>query len=441
MDDFGGHIKEAFRAGRTLAIADVAADDRITAAELAAYHALGFRAFVGIPLLKEGRFVAGLGIHSATPREWSQIEVAIAEATADRTWAALERARAGTASREAAERLQETLTAARMANWRWEPETGRIATSANMEELLGLPEGVSFSNSAQSFEIVHPEDRPAHQAMVETAGHRGEGWHGQFRIIRPRDGQVAWLEERASPARDPVTGKTHILGLVWEVTERHRMEERQAMLLHELQHRVRNILAVVRSLARRTTQTAGSVEEVGQLLDGRIDALARTQAVLARAVGAGVDLEMLVSEELLAQAPGMAGIEIGGPQVTLSSKAAEVLTLAIHELATNATRYGAIGQGGSIQVAWGVARPGEGPDWLHLIWTERGVKVIAAGPRREGLGTEAIERRVAYELKGRGRMELRPGGITAEISFPLLAGESILETDPSIFGDDDGMAT
>ncbi|PPS40264.1 ATP-binding protein [Chroococcidiopsis sp. TS-821] len=100
MDDFGVYVKEAFRAGQTLAVANVATDPRVSAAELAAYDALGFRSFVGIPLIKDGRFVVGIGLHHATPRNWTDEELAIAEETADRTWAAVERARAEAALRE-----------------------------------------------------------------------------------------------------------------------------------------------------------------------------------------------------------------------------------------------------------------------------------------------------------------------------------------------------
>lgn len=109
LDDFGPHLKLAFRAGGTLAVDDVAADPRIGATELAAYDALGFRAFIGVPLVKQGRFVALLGLYHATPRHWSEAEVALTEDTAERIWAAVERARVEAALREADRRKDEFL--------------------------------------------------------------------------------------------------------------------------------------------------------------------------------------------------------------------------------------------------------------------------------------------------------------------------------------------
>ena len=213
--------------------------------------------------------------------------------------------------------------------------------------------------------------------------------------------------------------------VVVDIDELKRAEVRQAMLLAELQHRVRNSLAMVRSVVRRTMGSADSVEEAAELLDGRIDALARTQTLLTRAAGAGIDLEGLIREELLAQGADDARIMVKGPVVLLAAKAAEVLTLAMHELATNAAKYGAIGSNGKLEVAWRVASRPKGPECLKLTWTELGVPIIAAAARRKGFGTELIEQRVPYELNGQAEMKFRPGGLRVEISFPLI-GENIV---------------
>ena len=119
---------------------------------------------------------------------------------------------------------------------------------------------------------------------------------------------------------------------------------------------------------------------------------------------------------------------VGGPEVSLAPKAAEVLTLAVHELATNATKYGALGQdAGRLSVSWRQETE-DGQPWLRLFWNETNVAVASAAPRRQGFGVELVTRRVPYELKGRANMELRPGGLECLIEFPLVRGESVLAT-------------
>ena len=112
----------------------------------------------------------------------------------------------------------------------------------------------------------------------------------------------------------------------------------------------------------------------------------------------------------------------------LSPKAAEVLTLAIHELATNSVKYGALGQdAGRLEIAWRRERQ-DGVEWLRSEWSETGVALQAADAGRSGFGTELITRRVPYELQGHGRIEMRPGGVHCTVDLPLIPGESILAT-------------
>ena len=156
--------------------------------------------------------------------------------------------------------------------------------------------------------------------------------------------------------------------------------------------------------------------------------MARTQVILTRNPGAGVDVEDLVREELLSQAIGDSQVGIDGPETRLSSKAAEVLNLAVHELATNSIKFGALRErNGRVAIAWTVGTQA-GQPWLRFAWIESGVRVAAVAPRREGFGSELITRRVPYELQGKGTFELKPGGIHCIIEFPLTDRESILET-------------
>lgn len=198
---------------------------------------------------------------------------------------------------------------------------------------------------------------------------------------------------------------------------RNRLESTQ-VLLRELQHRVRNILAVVRSLAQRTGNASDSVEAYSRMLEGRINAMARTHSMLTSAPEASVDLHSLIKSEL--QAPGGDRsdnkLSISGPRVMLSGKAAGSLTMAVHELATNAVKYGALSVlNGHVYVSWEI-KDDRDPRML-LTWRETNVKV--SPPSRRGFGSELLEKVVPYDFGGTGRMEFKPGGLTCVLDLPL----------------------
>jgi two-component sensor histidine kinase len=203
-------------------------------------------------------------------------------------------------------------------------------------------------------------------------------------------------------------------------------EANQRLLVAELQHRVRNILAVTRSIIRRTLPGKTDVQDFVQHLEGRIDALARTQALLTRSPGMPVDLEEIVRDELLAQAAREPKYAVAGPRVCLHPQAAEVITLAVHELATNSVKYGALAEDrGKIRIGWDQDRDGE-DHWLKLRWVESGVELNGTS-RKAGFGTELITRRVPYELGGSGELIFNKTGLTAVIEFPLKQADSILQ--------------
>ena len=198
-------------------------------------------------------------------------------------------------------------------------------------------------------------------------------------------------------------------------------------MLAELQHRVRNVLALVNALLNQGDVTLSTVE-FRDRLSGRIKAMSRTQSLLTRGAGQGVDLEGMVREELVAQGAGEDQFMLRGAGVTLPPKAAEVLTLAVHELATNASKYGALSQPGcTINVEWRLEGRGD-QTWLNFEWTEHGLNLrTEMQPQRKGFGTELITGRVPYELGGQGEMRVLASGLACRIGFPLKPGESILQ--------------
>ena len=204
-----------------------------------------------------------------------------------------------------------------------------------------------------------------------------------------------------------------------DVTAITRAEERQRLLLGELQHRVRNTLGVVRSIARRSAETSGSVEDYAAHLDGRLNAFARTQALVTRDPEGGVDLEFLVVEELLGyNAHEGEQLRISGPPVRFQPKAAETFALAIHELATNAIKYGALSQpAGHVDVSWRVDDAAD-PTRIIFDWREKAGPRVKP-PQRKGFGSELLERTLAFELKGKTTLTFNASGLQCTIAIPL----------------------
>ncbi|HET9576249.1 MAG TPA: PAS domain-containing protein [Usitatibacter sp.] len=134
--------------------------------------------------------------------------------------------------------MNAALVAGRAATWAWDPAADRMTMSRGMEALYGLNPGESFRSVNQRLQLVHPEDRDARRALVEAAVRSHGGWHSEFRIVRPADGKVAWIEEHAQAVRDPRTGEHEMLGVAWDITERKRGEEALRRAREELEARI-----------------------------------------------------------------------------------------------------------------------------------------------------------------------------------------------------------
>ena len=194
-------------------------------------------------------------------------------------------------------------------------------------------------------------------------------------------------------------------------------ELRERALRRELQHRVRNVLAVVRSIYRRSRESGASQEEFAEHFEGRLTAVARYQTHVDGTETGGIEVEDMVRDELLETGClDLPDCTIAGPPIRLSQKPAELMGLAIHELATNSIKFGALAQGAALDVAWSfdAAR-----GLLRFRWKESGVSVAGFAPRPTGFGRQLIEEALPYQLGATTSFDLRPGGLDCSIELPL----------------------
>lgn len=201
--------------------------------------------------------------------------------------------------------------------------------------------------------------------------------------------------------------------------ELQRSREHQRTQSLEQQHRVRNLLALVRSIIRRSSYAGASAEDFSSHLEARVSALARTQGALAVDGRVGSDLEDLLRAEFAANAVRDSQFSISGPPVRLSSRGTETMALLLHELTINALKFGALTEtSGQISIDWSIDQEAT-PPLMRWRWCESGVGAAEPAPQRRGFGQELIERVLPYELGARTTLTFAPGGVRCELELPL----------------------
>jgi PAS domain S-box-containing protein len=294
----------------------------------------------------------------------------------------------------------------------------------------GSPQWISFTGLSldQSvgfgwLDAVHRDDLDATQAGWSKAQETGE-YSVVHRVRRAADGEYRWHQTRAKPVDLKSEGSDWI-GTMTDVHDLHEMQSRQQVLMQELQHRTRNLLSVVQSIATRTIRASQSLDAFRTEFESRLGALSRVQSLLARVDDHQIDLPKLVAAELAAHSDdGLASdkIHVEGPSINLPAAAAQAIGLALHELATNAVKYGALSkQEGKLTVRWDVKD--EGPNTrVSLTWIESGVPLpIETISKRRGYGTELIERALPYQLQARTKLTFASDGVHCEIEVPVSA--------------------
>ncbi|HEU4625488.1 MAG TPA: PAS domain-containing protein [Steroidobacteraceae bacterium] len=293
--------------------------------------------------------------------------------------------------------------------WTW--------ASPQWTQLTGQPE--LHSHGSGWLDMVHPDDRPRVKSQWEHA-RVTESFALDYRVWHVKENRYRAFKTRARPVHDDAGRIVEWLGTSTDVDELEQSHAREQVLNAELQHRTRNLLALVRSLTRQTLGPERCAPNDLDVLDSRLAALGRVQKLLDGSIP-GISLRGLLEAELaaLGEVDGPAA-ELRGPDVLLPSAHVQTLALALHELATNAAKYGAFAyKGAHLTVQWTLYRSAQQPGLLDLEWIERGVPMPAEPPARKGFGRELLEEALTFTLGSRTQFAFAADGVRFHIQLPL----------------------
>lgn len=247
------------------------------------------------------------------------------------------------------------------------------------------------------------------------------------RIVRLRDSRAFHLM-RIVPYRTPSDAIDGALIAFIDVTAVVAAEEQQRLLVSELNHRVRNMLQVVIGLAHQTLHRSDSLGVFEKSFMGRMQALARAYELLSRDGWSNAPIEELLRSQLGPFATEAHRYTCSGGHVVLNANSALALGLVVYELATNATKYGALSvPGGHLDVSWELTRDDQGKQNLQLLWRESGGPAVKP-PQQQGFGTELLHRQLHYELGGKASMDYAPSGLQVILTMP--ADNVVVEAEP-----------
>ncbi len=314
------------------------------------------------------------------------------------------------------------LAAGRLGTWEtdlvaktrlWTPE-GMALFGINLPDGRGQVGG----DDDEYWAALHPDDRHLMRKFHELADSQ-DSFASEYRVVWP-DGTTLWLRGHGQVVARTPDGKAHrLVSIVADVTDRKAAEDHVQFLMHELSHRSKNLLAVIQSISRRTARTTPTMEEFESRFGQRLQGLAASHDVLVRNSWQGAPLEDLMRQQLV---PFMdiqsARVELAGPDIVVTAEATQAIGLAIHELATNAVKYGALSvPSGKVRISW--TFDGELPESPKLLlkWVEQGGPRVVP-PSRNGFGHLVISDMIERSLNAKVVLEFASRGLKWTVSIP-----------------------
>lgn len=319
-------------------------------------------------------------------------------------------------------RLGLALQAAGLGEFEWDLREGIFHVSERMAAIAGTPSGPIPVKDQDILETyVHPDDVERVRARRREALSRGDAFDVSFRLS-PELHAARWLRMAGVVTRLETGRACAITGIVEDISHLHIEEQQRQQLMAELDHRVKNVLAAVQALAQQTAKRTTSLDVFLQTFSGRLKAMASANELLTAARWRGAAIDHLASAELGALAPGQTSWD--GPELFLTPRAANALSLALHELATNAVKFGALStETGHVKLKWKTRAAGG----FELTWSESGGPLVSA-PGRRGFGSTLLGQVTGRELNGDTEVDYRPSGLVVR----LRAGPQAMADRPEV---------
>jgi two-component sensor histidine kinase/DNA-binding response OmpR family regulator len=371
-------------------------------------YEIGAVDYVSVPVVQEvlrAKVKVFIELHRKT-RELERLNDELERRVVERT-AELEAAAARLLESE--ERRSLALSAANMGSWDFDPISKKMTWDDGQHLICGVTPGKFEPTLDITMPILHPDDR----ANIFT-----NNWppnvvtQHEFRVVRPSK-EVRWCLGVFAPTLDPKGALIRLSGVTIDITERKQAEEKQALLAREVDHRAKNALSVVQSILRLTR--AKTTEDFISIVEGRVRAFAATHKLLSATRWEGANLREIVEEEMAPyQDSDEQRVETSGPIVVLRPASAQSVALALHELATNAAKYGALSmRGGSLQLHWQL-----NADEVVIRWAESGGPATST-PRALGFGLRIVRSCIEEQANGTVVCDWRPEGLACTLTIPV----------------------
>jgi PAS domain S-box-containing protein len=305
--------------------------------------------------------------------------------------------------------------AALVGSYVYDVNKGTMQVSEGYATIHGLPEGTTETTIGEWQARVHSEDLARAEGLREQAfADRQNEDNAEYRIVLS-NGEVRWIERRGTISYGEDGRPERVIGLNIDVTERKRAEQHQRALNAELDHRVKNVLATVSAIIAQTQEASSSRTDFVAGLNRRIDSLARTHELLSESNWRGASLAQIIRREFAPYTRG--NTEARGPSITLKAEATQAVATVLHELTTNAAKYGALSNGsGRVSVRWRWLKNGS-HDRLVIEWQEIGGPPVLA-PSRFGYGTSIIRELIPFEFGGTVELSFASGGTRCRLEIP-----------------------
>jgi PAS domain S-box-containing protein len=408
----GDGVYEELAAGHTVRIDDLAASDRFADPEVKArYEQAGIAAILCVPIVSGDGARAMLFAHHHQPKHWTDHQENVLRQATGHVWREVSRARAEAAVRRSEERYRRIFE-----------QANDIIVTATLDQVItdcnpAAAAAIGYARheivGRSMADFLAPGMMDQARRMLDHKMDEG-GTTNHELVIVSRSGKHLDWEINSTLTLDEAGRPVGLHAIARDVTERRRAEERQRLLVNELNHRVKNTLALVQGLALQSFKSGRDMAEARDAFQHRLAALASAHDLLTRESWEGATLGELMREALALYDGGEDRIRWHGPFVRLNPKAAVSLVMALHELSTNAAKYGALSvPEGRVEVSWSVK-----DDLLSLEWRESGGPPVTP-PDHRGFGFRMIERALAADMSGAAALDFEPGGLVCRIQAAL----------------------